>query len=300
MIRKEKLKCTNCGQEKAPNTGFYLSHSKQYVENDGRMTICKECLFKLYDLYLDRYKSEIKAIYHLCMNYDVYFNKDLFDSAYSQNNRSNDRYSVLKVYMQKVNSLKQYKGMSSIDSDHIILSDTSIIDGKIIKNETEELIEEKKHEEVIDYDNFKITKEMINRWGNNLSKEDYMFLEDSYQEFYDAYPHDTPAERLLLKQLSKALFEGELCRRTGDRNGFEKMSKLVSTMLTDSNIKPSQKRVMGDEIGECFGVFIENIEKNEPIPSRIGVFEDVDGIGKYIDKHFVKNFAKVFGISDEE
>lgn len=288
MAKDNKLICCDCGESKAPTTGFYISRSSMFKNNSGRMPICKKCLFEKYNVYMKYYNDLEKAMYHLCMNLDIYFSKTLFESSFSQENINNTPEGILSIYLKNLNSLPQYRKMTSINSDHIILDDKNDI-------RQEEYIEDE-----INYDKMKIPIEVKKRWGSGYSNENYIFLEESYQEFYDAYPHDTPAERLLLKQLSKSLLEGEICRRSGDRNGYEKMNKLVSSMLTDSNIKPSQKKNMGDEIGECFGVFIENVEKNEPIPDRIGEFEDVDGIGEYMDRHFVRNFAKVFGLIGDD
>lgn len=283
-VKKVKL-CTYCGEEKSPKDGFYLSRSSLYKENNGRLPICKECLLEQYQRYLDFYKDEYKAMYHLCMNFDIYFSKSLLESSLNNTNKND---GVLGAYIKNVN-MKQWRNMTSLNSDHMILNE-------IVLNELEEKYKKKE----IKKNKIKIPEMIKKRWGRGYSDEDYLFLEDTYQEFYDSYPHDTPAERLLLRQLSTTLLEGEICRRNGDRSGYEKMSKLVSSMLTDSNIKPSQKKNMGDEVGECFGVFIECVEKKEMIPDRVGVFEDVDGIGKYMNKHFVKNFAKIFGLDNND
>lgn len=289
MIRKDKLKCTNCGEDKAPNKGFYLSHSKQYVENDGRMTICKECLFKLYDIYLDKYKSEIKAMYHLCMNYDVYFNKDLFDSAYSQNNRSNDRYSVLKVYMQKVNSLKQYKGMSSIDSDHIILSDVYIIDEK----DTVEEIETKKDKKIND----KIRK----RWGSEYTDEDCMLLEDYYEDYFNNMNHDNDYGKLeILKEVCGFKLIIAQAKKDRDHKTIKDFTELISKRMADGELKPSQQKKIGEGDEDMYSLKMKIIERKRPIRKCLKEYEDVDGFWKYINKHMIKPFAMALGLAKGE
>lgn len=301
MVKLNRIKCTarDCGKE-MPMTKFYVSHSNLYSENSGRMPICKECFYSKYKELLIKYNDEVKALYHACMMFDIYYDKGLISK--SQENIGNDELGFLKTYMKNVNSLNQYKGKCSTESmSHEILDEDAI---RELENKYQEEIESLKKEEdiyeEIDYDKIPISNNIKKRWGSGYSNEDYIFLEETYQEFYDCYPHDTPAEKLLLRQISVALLEGEFCRRKGDRNGYEKMSKLVSSMLTDSNIKPSQKKNMGDEVGECFGTFIEHIEKSEPIDSAIDEFEDVDNIGKLIDRQFVKNFARVFGLVGDD
>ena len=282
--------CTAWGEEKAPNTGFYLSRSKLYKFNDGRMPICKECLSKLFKELQAKYSDEVKALYHLCMLFDIYFDKDLVAKSSNMEKFSSDD-NLLKSYMKNVNSLNQYKFKDSMSSDCIVLDDNLIKEEK--ENIEEDIYEEREMTP-------ELKKLCLKRWGSGYSDEDYLYLEDNYAEFYEAYAHDTPAERMLLMNITKTLLEGEKSRKSGDKKGYENMLKLVSSMLTDAAIKPSQKKTMGDEVGECFGVFIENLEKNEPVNEAIDEFADVDNIGKLIDRQFVKNFAKVFGLVGDD
>ena len=182
-MAKKKV-CTACGEEKAPNTGFYLSRSKLYKFNDGRMPICKECLSKLFKELQAKYSDEVKALYHLCMLFDIYFDKDLVAKSSNMEKFSSDD-NLLKSYMKNVNSLNQYKFKDSMSSDCIVLDDSLI-------NVEKENIEEDIYEER------EMTPELkklcLKRWGSGYSDEDYLYLEDNYAEFYEAYAHDTPAE----------------------------------------------------------------------------------------------------------
>ncbi len=284
-----RKRCTACGEDKRPTIDFYLSRSKLYKFNDGRMPICKECLSSLFKELNAKYSDEVKALYHLCMLFDIYFDRDLVEKS-SANNNFSDEDNLLKSYMKNVNSLNQYKFKDSMSSDCIVLDD-SLLENK--KEEVEDIYEEREMTP-------ELKKLCLKRWGSGYSDEDYIYLEDNYAEFYEAYAHDTPAERMLLMNITKTLLEGEKSRKSGDKKGYENMLKLVSSMLTDAAIKPSQKKTMGDEVGECFGVFIENLEKNEPVNEAIDDFADVDNIGKLIDRQFVKNFAKVFGLVGDD
>ena len=284
-----RKRCTAGGEDKRPAIDFYLSRSKLYKFNDGRMPICKECLSSLFKELNAKYSDEVKALYHLCMLFDIYFDRDLVEKS-SANNNFSDEDNLLKSYMKNVNSLNQYKFKDSMSSDCIVLDD-SLLENK--KEEVEDIYEEREMTP-------ELKKLCLKRWGSGYSDEDYIYLEDNYAEFYEAYAHDTPAERMLLMNITKTLLEGEKSRKSGDKKGYENMLKLVSSMLTDAAIKPSQKKTMGDEVGECFGVFIENLEKNEPVNEAIDDFADVDNIGKLIDRQFVKNFAKVFGLVGDD
>ena len=61
-MAKSKKICTACGEEKAPIKDFYVSRSKLYKFNDGRMPICKECLMNLFrDLNVKYYNGKFDA-----------------------------------------------------------------------------------------------------------------------------------------------------------------------------------------------------------------------------------------------
>ena len=116
----DKLKCTNCGKTRATEKNFYMSHSHIYSNNEGRIPICKECTVKRFDELVAKHKEELKALYHLCMNLDIYYNNDLATSMYS-NMKEKD--NLAKLYLPKVNSLQQYKGLTSLDSDMIVIDE---------------------------------------------------------------------------------------------------------------------------------------------------------------------------------
>lgn len=284
--------CTCCGKTKAKQTNFYISQSNLFAYNDGRLTICKDCVILKYDELVNIYSNEKKALFHLCNMLDVYFNNELCESAFVQSANAGSR-NLAKIYFQKINSLFQYKGKTSLNSELF----------KEDKLENIDKSEEEDAEEIVNDNDIKINSEIIRRWGNGLTPSDYVFLETNYQEFIDSYSHEQPAERLLLRQLSKVLLEGEICRKKGDIGGFEKMNKLVSQMLSDANIKPSQKRSFGEKDGETFGTFIRDIEMNEPIPAPLEQFKDADKIEKMIIKYFINPMARVFdlkGLEDEK
>ena len=55
-----RKRCTACGEDKRPAIDFYLSRSKLYKFNDGRMPVCKECLSSLFKELNAKYSDEVK------------------------------------------------------------------------------------------------------------------------------------------------------------------------------------------------------------------------------------------------
>ena len=292
-----KLTCTKCGEEKIPTTGFYLSHSLMYKHNKGRMPICKDCVVDKFRELKDVYKDDKKSLFHLCMLLDVYFSEELVESAYKQiESSTTSEDGLVKIYFQKVNSLMQYKGKNSIQSDKLIL-DMNVLNK--LENEYRLDLEEKKRNKEI-YDDIVNDPEIIKRWGTGWKAEEYRELEEKYQEWMDHYEHDTLAQQKLFRELSELEVQKSKARQEGDKNAYKNLSELVSKKMSDANIKPAQKKILGEEDGEILGVMIREIENNEPIAECLPQFKDVDGIESLIVKTFLKPFARVYGLANGE
>lgn len=281
-----RKRCTACGEDKRPAIDFYLSRSKLYKFNDGRMPICKECLSSLFKELNAKYSDEVKALYHLCMLFDIYFERDLVEKS-SANNNFSDEDNLLKSYMKNVNSLNQYKFKDSMSSDCIILDDN------LLENKKEEV-------EINNKTLFEVTDKMEVRWGASLPIEDYMFLESKYKEFTDVYECRTPAQRLIFEQIAKCLLRGEKALKKDNDVAFEKMNNMVSKLMTDGNIKPIQEASVAEDDTATWGKWINLIEQERPIGEPCEQFKDVDKISTYITKWFTRQMQRVFDLSTGE
>ena len=278
--------CTSCGEEKSSTRGFYISRSKLYKHNDGRLPVCKECFSGLFKELVVKYGDEVKALYHLCMLFDIYFDKELvIKSSNNEMYKTDD--NLLKSYMKNVNSLNQYKFKDSFSSDCIVLDDSLF---EIEKEEKEIDIEEKEI-------SFKVTTKMKSRWGVSLPVEDYMFLEGKYKEFTDVYECRTPAQRLIFEQIAKCLLRGEKALKKDNDTAFEKMNNMVSKLMTDGNIKPIQEASVAEDDTATWGKWINLIEQERPIGEASEQFKDVDKISSYITKWFTRQMQRVFDLS---
>ena len=107
--KTNKITCTTCGKEKPPTVGFYLSHSKLYKCNQGRMPVCKDCFFSRYKEFLIKYSDdEKKALYAICMQFDIYFDTKLIRPQVSSNPK------MYNQHMTGRGSSKNPKDVSSL------------------------------------------------------------------------------------------------------------------------------------------------------------------------------------------
>ncbi|MGL5191657.1 MAG: hypothetical protein ACRC7S_18610 [Cetobacterium sp.] len=294
MVKLNKVVCTACGKAKAQARDFYLSHSDLYKHNGGRMTVCKECLVDRYQIYMNKYEDEIKAIYHLCMNFDIYFSKELVESAYKQDNRNNNNDSILKTYLTKVNSLMQYKGMNSISSDYIVL------DSDIIK-EIEEKYKQESEEVEIEDEEKKITREIRKRWGREYSDEECLLLEEYYEDYFDNYNHDNDYAKLdIVKEVCGLRLIVSRAKRDRDNKTIKEFTSLISQRMADAELKPSQQKKIGEADDDMYSRKLKVLERTKPVREVLDEYRDVDEFWKYLNKHMIKPFAMALGLAKGE
>lgn len=262
-----EYQCSCCGG--ISKTKFYKSYS---VLNKyrGMQAICKDCLIEIYKDLVNKYKSEDKALYRLCMLLDVYYDEKMVVTCKEKAKESGKDLPL--EYMPKL-SLKQYANKSFIDSDKIELNEKKIIENEDVKKE-EKLT--KKNKKTV------VTPEMIQRWGDNLEENDYLFLEEIYNKMEKTYDTSNPLSLITYKQIAKCYLEME---RSDSAQEKKQIYETISKMTGDCKIKASQQEK--DE-NEAYTDFITMIEFEEPCEKSLSFFDDIDKCEKYFDR-FVRN-----------
>lgn len=275
-VSQQQKKCLRCGQELTFNS-FYKSQSPMFI-SDNKIPICKECCLAIYEENLQHYKDCEKALYKTLYSLDIYFDIKLVKRSLIDTYNSDKH--ILKVYMSNIN-LVQYKGKTAKDSPPFNIWD--IEEDEFLEFEIENEIEPKY---------FKITREIIDRWGSGRTNDDYIYLEDMYNTMIKTYDTSNPMSVETYKQIVlnyldvKKLREG----KNPDNKKIGEILKINSMLQADCRIKDVQ--ALNDEDNMYWSMFIEEIEWSEPIPQPEKEFQDVDGIKKYIKKWFVDPFAK--------
>lgn len=267
--------CTMCGSDKA-QMHYYKSNSEIYRYN-GRITVCKDCVNELYEKYLKELKSDVKAMYKLAMKIDIYFDMKLFETSKEKHEDAN---MTLPIYYLSKVGLIQYKGKTFSDSDMIDIWS---------KDKAQIHIESKKEES-------KVTQEMIKRWGRDRSEEDYLYLEEKYEELISVYDHKMPTQRWSYETIVKTKLEAEKALEREDYIMYDKLTDRVQKLMNDSNIKPIQQDNSDDIDANLPGKWAKIIQEKQPIPEAEGVFKDVDGIAKMFDNQFVRTMKSIVGV----
>lgn len=250
-------------------TKFYKSYSV-LNKHRGVQSICKDCLVEIYKELVNDYKSEDKALYRLCMLLDVYYDEKVVNTC-KEKAKENGK-SLPLVYMPKL-TLKQYADKSFIDSNKMNLDEKKIIENEDVKKEEKST---KKNRKSV------VTPEMIQRWGDNLEENDYLFLEEIYNKMEKTYDTSNPLSLITYKQIAKCYLEME---RSDSAQEKKQIYETISKMTGDCKIKASQQEK--DE-NEAYTDFITMIEFDEPCEKSLSFFDDVDKCEKYFDR-FVRN-----------
>lgn len=260
-----KKTCLHCGDDWALSS-FY-SHRNPLI--DEKFGFCKKCVRNNINF------DDMDTLYNFLRTMDIPYLKDFWKQA------NEAKTETIGTYFKNL-SLKQNRDLHFKDSHDM--------SGKTNKAELTE----------IDYESFEITNTIIKRWGRNLELEDYIFLEEEFDNIGGHESENTIQERIF-KNMAKTQWMANKAYEEGDHNKYEKMMKTLSSQMNDANIKPVQIKTSTEESGlSSLGEWIKLVEETEPITEDESEYEP-KYIKDYIERWFIVQMKRVFGrIKDEE
>lgn len=278
LINLDYIYCPQCND--------FITHNNFYKSNENASGVihvgCKKCLLKMatdYDkknnLYIDNKEKAIKTL----MLMDLPFIEKVYDDAVADvNNAVNERNrgSAWLQYMVMVQSLPQYRNKHFEDSEY---------------NDNSEY-----NDEVEIKENKKTIKAAKKRFGSGYSNEDYMFLEQEYQDWVARFECDSKTQESIFERL--AFKKWEIMKATKNGQPTKDLDKTYQDLLSSGNLLPRQNVGNAATDSLTFGQLIEKWEQEEPIPEPSEEFKDVDGIVKYIDVFFKGHLAKMMGLKN--
>ena len=257
-------KCMCCGKIYDVRKGnFSKTQSQWFMGNDGYLPWCNECREKMFEFYAKKYNDEDEAIDRLAMMFDTYVDDKLLEAS------EHSTASALKIntYMGRLN-MRQHAGKSYDD-----------------------VIDQKKKDALAagDTKGTKVTQKMIKNWGRGLDDQDYLFLEDHYQNLITRHECKTAAQEILFKRIAKAELNCEKADATGDTKKIKE---------ANDNLKPNQTNDNALAETNTFGTLIQKWEEEEPIPEPSPEWQDVDNIGKYFRVWVLGTLLKMFNLKN--
>lgn len=252
------ITCLTCAETKKPSE-FYTSASVFHA-GTGRVPYCKVCLKNMSvdgngNIDIEKFKKVLKEI-------DKPFLQDVLQSAYNESSKVENG-DVIGIYFKNINSLGQYKKLGWEDSK--------------FGYENEDCDNSKYYDSALN--DFVITKEMITKWGSNFEVDQYMMLEDLYQNLFNSYDIDNRSQEEYLKTACLYQLRNIEAIRQGDADEAKKWGSLFDSYMASGKLKPNQLSE-SDKMGGVtnFATFFQYIEKsNDFIPTFPDlILDDID------------------------
>ena len=283
-ISKDRAICFRCGRAYAKWQGsFPVSYSSSH-KGVGHLPICRDCMEKLYEIYLAQYGDTKTATFHMCRKLDIYWNENIYDLAFK---RSTSR-SLMSQYISKVNSIT-FAGKCFDDS---VLESEQL---KHIFDNTGKIIDP--NPEIPKEEEEPTPKEIVDFWGQGYSNDMYAQLEQRRSYYMSKFPPedlDVGAEALI-RQICN--LEVAIARDSAAGKSIDKSVNSLNTLLGSLNLKPAQRKdndLDSEMLSTPLGVWIHKYENQRPLPE---VENDENHIKKYIFT-WMGHLCKMLGIKN--
>lgn len=263
IINGDLVYCHGCNEFHAA-LNFY--NDKRFAS--GLYPLCKKQLTELatdYDknekIRIDNREKTIKVFQML----DIPFVDSLYQTALQstqeavgEKNRSTAFVQVLTI----VKSLPQYKGKTFADSEF----------GDLGNPDDEQLSKRKPR------------KEIVKLFGHGFSNEDYLYLQDQYDDWCARTQVDSKSQQTYVVQICMTLLDIYKDRKQG--KDVTKKLESLDRLMAAANLQPKQNVGNAASDSLVFGQLIEKWEEHDPIIDEDEQFKDVDGINKYLRSWF--------------
>lgn len=257
--KAKRITCVTC-ENPRPLTEFYQTSYTNYFK-DGKLPICKKCIFENID-------SEETDSFEEFQNLMKLINKPILEDSFKGD---------FGVYIKNVNSLPNYKNKTYEDS-------TLFTKPRETTNMKKVKLEKLTPEELEDYAYF---------FGEGHEEQDYIYLATEYQDYLNRYEVETKALENLIKEI--CLTQLDIRIKTANREKVDAQRKTLQDLLGSSNLKPVQENASSGVLeAETFGTLIKKFENEHPIPEPDEAWKDPDGIGRYVRTFFLGTMAKMF------
>ena len=293
MPIKQTMKCFCCGQEFSQND-FYNSNSFQY-QGTGKIPYCSNCVNTMYEKYLEDFKDlsckepKKRAIQRLCMVLDLYYDDKIFDNAMGEyEKRMSDadvktKYSFPLYYLKHV-KLKQHQKKNyytTISEEYAKLSDEKLPMGGISLDEVEAE---------------KIASKAAKFFGSGFTNEEYVYLQEQYDDWVTRHECQTKAQEEIFKQI--CFTQLNLLRAINKKEDTKDLNATFLKQLEAAKLQPKQNS--GDVVSDSqtFGTLIDKWENTRPLPEVDEELKDVDNIALYVDTFFKGHLAKMMGLKN--
>ena len=274
IIDCDYLYCHRCNK--------FLSKDMFYNDNryaSGAFPECKQCLKEQatdYDKSTKEYTDNREKTIEVFHKLDLPFIDALYKDQLQKVNEKIGEKTRSLAYLQMlviVKSLDQYKNLRWKDSD----------------------FGEGEMADAVGLSTRKPRKEIIKLFGAGFTNDDYLYLQDQYDDWCARTQVDSKSQQTYVVQISLTLLDIYKDRKSG-KDVTNKL-KALDTLMNAANLQPKQNVSNAATDSLTFGQLIEKWEEEEPIPEPDPELADVDNIAKNLRIWFGGWLAHALGLN---
>ena len=288
--------CKKCNRTMR-GTEFYTSNNLEKFPNDGKLDQCKKCV----TMHVDNYNPD--TYLWIIQDIDVPWVPDEWNkllAKYGQDKSKLTGMTILGRYLSKM-KLKQYKDYRWKDTEHLrevanskiettmkqsgysAAEIAEVIEKATFKIPDGELVEpphpepqqpfqvedylSPQEEEVDDLDLTDDDKIYLRlKWGKAYKPEEWVRLEQLYNEMMESYDIQSAGHIDTLKLLCKTSLKANQLIDIGDVEGFQKMSKVYDQLMKSGKFTAAQNKAEQGEFVDSISELVTLCEKEGFIP----------------------------------
>lgn len=277
ILDRDVLQCPSCGDFLKADTSFY--YDNKYIAD--RFPICKKCIMKMVEQRKtdkDEPRETKESVQKVLRMLDRVYDNDFYESCVKGANTGvaeRNRTSPFSTYITSISSLPNWKNKTYDDSDFGE-------DGVSVDDYEVKLVN-------------KTIQSAKRRFGSGFSSEDYMFLENNYQDWCSRTQVDSLSQETYVKQICLQLLDIDKDRKAG-KDVTNKL-KALDQLMNSANLQPKQNVANAATDSLTFSQLIAKWEMEKPIPEPDPELCDVSGIGKKIRVWFGGWLASALGLN---
>ena len=275
ILDGDYIYCPHCGKWKSVRCYYGSDESKDGIEHFG----CKECILDLCtDISKDgaRTDNREKTI-NTFRRLNWYFSEKDYNSqidSLAEGTGEKIRGTAVQQLIVMVRSLgnQNWKGLTFKDSEFLDDDESTL------------QLENKR----------KPRKEIIKLFGSGFSVEDYLYLQDQYDDWCSRTEVEGKSQQTYIIQIVFKQLEIWKAQKIG--KDTDKLVKSLNDLMNGANLQPRQNVGNAATDSLTFSQLISKWELEKPVPTPDPELCDVSGIGKKIRVWFGGWLANALGL----
>lgn len=293
MPDKVTILCEKC-RKTMDSSNFYISKNTEKYPPDGKLNICKKCL----TMHVNNW--EPSTYMNILQEIDVPYIPQEWDALlerYGKDPRKVTGVTILGRYLAKM-KLKQFSNLNWSDTERLMEDDkkkqlimrqqeeaqrnrysAALQSGEVfngtdmdVENMTEEEIQEmfpspeQMPTSLEDELTLEDKKYLSLKWGKLYRAEEWIALEQFYEQMMNSFDIQTAAHFDYLKMICKTSLKMNQAIDCGDIEGFAKLQKAYDSLMKSAKFTAAQNKAESGEFVDSVGELVYLCEEQGFIP----------------------------------